>query len=313
MRHRGRIFLLVSLVCTLSACTVVRYADEDAGGDNNGGNNANTKSVDMLIMMDLDRSAANLTSAHADVVGKLIAGLEAQGIAVRKAALAPLYRRAEGVVPILYGLNDETNQFNNLGEAVAFYTYDSGADYLIDAATTDGANLATLGSQLDQRSIYKPEAADPLSRPYFEGAADGFVVVTLSATPRRCGAGAVGCEIDGVAPEDYFTRVNEVGQAQWLELAGGEGLPVDKIYHAAFVTREGIGYDQFYEECTDYPNFPTTLLDVMAPSENVYFERVNERIANRGGHGLAIDLCEAYSGRADFAVGGVVAEIRNML
>ncbi len=304
--------VLIIVALSLSSCTIVRYVDEEDAGNGGGGNNGSSQSVDMLVMMDLDRSAANLTNAHADVVGGLIAGLEAQGILVRKAALAPLYRRAEGVVPIVYGLDDDSNRFENLGAAIAFYTFDDGADFLIDSADDDGANLATLGSQLDQRTIYKPEQADPMARPYFEGAADGFVVVTLSASPRRCDV-SQGCEIDGSSPEDYFTQVDDSGNAAWLELAGGEGVPVDRIYHAAFVTREGMGYDQFYDECTDYPNFPTTLIDVMAPSENIYFESVHDRIANRGGHGTTVDLCEAYSGRADFAIGTVVAEIRQML
>jgi len=149
-----------------------------------------------------------------------------------------------------------------------------------------------------------------MGTPYFEGAADGFIVVTLTASPRRCAFDTSECQIEGQAPADYFTRVDEDGNAEWLELAGGQRLAVDRIYHAAFVTAEGMAYDDFFDECTDYPNFPMTLIDVMAPSTHVYSERVNDRIATRGGHGSTIDLCEAYSGRGDFAIGGVVAEIR---
>lgn len=290
------------------SCTVIRYVDDD-GGTTTG---PPPKEVDMLVMVDLSRGTANLTADYGKILGTVIATLAEQNVAVRQAAMAPLYGRAEGAVPLLYGEPDEDGEFNGFDEAIAFYTYDDGAAYLQSEAAADSENLATLGQELDSRAIYKPTMADTDGTPFFTEPADGFVVLYLSASPRKCSAGEGACAVDGVDPVQYFTNASG-GTVDWLQLAGGASLPVDKVFHGAIVTAENTDYDAFYDQCAAYPNFPIAQLDVMQPSEeNAYFGPFVEGIQNNGGAGEIVDLCEAMSGRGEPAVIGLAAKIRQM-
>jgi hypothetical protein len=226
--------------------------------------------------------------------------------------MAPLYAQAEGAVPLLYGEPDEKGEFGGFDEAIAFYTYDDGAQYLQQESSSDSENLATLGAELNTRALYRPTTADTNATPFFKEPTDGFVVLYLSASPRKCSANGDGCAVGGVDPTTYFTR-SSGGTVDWLKLAGGGSLPKDKVFHGAIVTAEKTDYDTFYDQCSSYPNFPIAQLDVMEPSEDhAYFGPLIEGVQNNGGAGEVIDLCEAMSGRGEPAVIGMAAKIRGM-
>lgn len=292
-----------------TACTIIRYVDDDDGTTTG----PPPKVIDMLVMIDLDRGTANLTPDYGNILGLLSFGLGEQNIQVRRAAMAPLYTRAEGAVPLLYGEGDEDGEFGDFAEAIAFYTYDAGAEYLQDPASSDSANLATLGDELDTRAIYHPTTADTTGAAYFNEPADGFLVVYLSASPRRCDAADATCAVDGQTAADYFTAADENG-LKWLSLAGGASLPADKVFHAAIVTAEGPDYATFYQQCAGQPNFPITKLDVMQSSEeHAYFGPLIDGVKAGGGAGGVVDLCEAMSSRGEPAILGLSAKIRAML
>jgi hypothetical protein len=291
------------------ACTVVRYADDDE----NVVDGPPPRQIDMLVMVDLDRAAANLTPDYGDILGKLAGGLAVQNVEIRRAALAPMYRRAQGTVPLLYGADDPNGEFQDFADAIAFYTWDDGASYLQDSVVSDSSNLATLGAELDSRSIYHPTTADTSGAAYFSGPADGFLVVYLSASARRCAPGEGDCRVDGLTAVEHLSQSGELG-ASWLELAGGTGIAVNKIFHAAIVTPEGPDYSQFYAECSAMANFPVAKLDVMQPSENVsYFGPLVEGINDAGGNAEVVNLCEAMSTKGEVTLLSLSLNIRKML
>lgn len=292
-----------------TACTVVHYVDDDDGSTTG----PLPQVVDMLVMMDLSRGTANLSTEYGTILSTVVVALAEQNVTVRKAGLAPLYARAEGTVPIVYGEGDPDGEFGGFGEAIAFYTYDDGAQYLQDSASSESENLATLGSQLNQRAVYHPTTADGTAVPYYTEPADGFVVLYLTAAPRRCSASQDACNVDGRSAVEHFTRTDGDG-VSFLEFPGGSSLPLGKVFHGAIVTAEKTDYDTFYDMCAAYPNFPVGHLDVMQPSEQTsYYEPLVEGVKSAGGAGEVVDLCEAMSGRAEPALLQLAASIRGML
>lgn len=303
--------VLVLLAMSLTAgCTLIRYRDPPSNDDN--GDGGPPKVVDMLVLIDVDRSAANLTPYYHQTLQTLIMGLALKNVAVRSAALAPLYHRSGEVVPLLYGEGDPRSEFEDFGAAIQFYTYDDGQLFLQSRTDNDGENLATLGLELGQRAIYRPRTADPEARPYFLEAADGFVVVYMTASPRPCAANDEACELDGMSPASYFTRRTD-GVADWLSLGDDTRLPPSKIFHLAVVTAEATGYGDFAERCRGYSGFPATMLDVMEPSPKAYYTQFVDGLMRNGGRGLVVDLCQAMSARGEGTLAGAAAAIRATL
>jgi len=298
-------WIIALLMLTLSGCTIIRYVDPN---ENNNGGTTPPREVDMLVLVDLSRSSANLSSEYARILGALMGGLELQNIDVRKTALAPLERRAGETVPLIYGTGDDESEFRNFAEAIAFFARDGGDLYLTDPASSDGENLALLGMQLDERAIYRPNVADPSGRPYFTEPADGFVVVVLSASPRLCDVGSEGCDLNGMHPGDFFAGNG------WVEFPGGGTLPSNKIFHLYIGTQEGHSdFEAFYDHCKKQPNFPMALIDVLQPSSGRYFGPVAQRLNSKSGEAMSLDLCEVMSMSGEFELGKAVAKIRLML
>lgn len=308
---RAAALLLIALgTYAAVGCTIIRYVDPT---DPDGGTGElQPREIDMLVLVDLDRSAANLTAEYSKILGALSFGLGEQNIEIRKAALAPLYTRSNGAVPLLYGENDDDGDFWSFQEAIAFYAHDGGEDFLQDEVDSDSANLAVLGLELDSRAIYHPNSSDPTAVAYFEAPKDGFLVVYLTASERRCSAGDEACAVDGIDAVQYFSRGDD--QLSWLELPGGEGVAANKVFHAAITTAEGIDYATFFETCSKRPNFPVAKLDVMQPSsEHRYFGPFIDGIRSNGGNGAHVDLCEAMSSQGKVAIGSLALQIRSML
>lgn len=306
MKHLTLLLFLV----TLSGCTVIRYVDNNR---NNGEDGPPPKIVDMLVLVEMERGTANLTEDVGTIIISLQTALQQQKVNIRKTAMAPMYGRSEGVVPILYGEEDEASEFSSFAGAIFFYTQDDGVSYLRDHATADTENLAALGQTLDQRAVYRPTAADPEARAFFDEAADGFIVVHIATSPRRCDASDEACSsVEGMSPVDYFTEQSDGEVADWLSLAAGSGVPKNRIFHAVIATQEGIDYDAFYESCTAFPNFPATKLDVMEPSNNVFFTSFASGIRDRGGEAEFVDICETMSSQGPLALGQLSVKIRGM-
>jgi len=316
MRTLGwlRALLLVVTVgsLALSGCTVIRYVGGDGGGSGGGGAEPEIKKVDLLVQADLRKSASAFQQDYQRILDFLATGLTQEGVEIRRAALAPMYRQSGDTVPLVYGRDEENAEFSNLGEAYTFYTRDDGAEYLTDRSATDGENLAALGLQLDSRAVYHPRSADPDARAYFQPPADGFVVVSLTGSARRCSAESSKCQLDGAKPGVYFTRQDD-GAAEWLNLPGDGGLPVSRIFHVAITTAEGVDHETFYDQCTSQPNFPTARIDFMEHSEKAYFGPLIGQIRDNGGNGRYVDLCRAMSQQGAAIMKSVASDIGRML
>lgn len=304
-------WMIALMMLSLSGCTVIRYVDPNENNSNN--TTRPPRVVDMLVMVDLSRSSANLSGEYAAILSSLIGGLELQNVEVRRTALAPLERRSGETVPLFYGTDDPESEFDNFGTAIAFYAQDGGDVFLTERAGSDGENLALLGMQIDERSIYRPSTSDSSGRPYFTEPGDGFIVVTLSASPRLCDASDSDCQLNDNHPGEYWMTSSAEG-ADWLEFPGGGRLPANKIFHLFIGTQEGQSdFDAFYEHCKEQPNFPMAQIDVLQPSPARYFGPVTDRINGISGEAMNLDLCKVMSLSGEFELGKAVAQIRTML
>jgi hypothetical protein len=308
-RTCGPFSLVFTLILATSSCTIIRYVDNN---DDPKPGELPVKVIDMLVLADMDRSSANLNTTYEGILEGVGAALGKTNVEIRKAAVAPLYRRSADVVPLIFGQHDPAADFADASEALAFYALDNGGMYLTDVADGDGENLATLGITLAERAIYHPITADPDSVPYFLEPADGFLIVTLSASPRKCGHDERECQINGLTPATYFSQRDEDG-ASWIAFPEDASLSHERIFHAVVATEEGVGYEDFYKTCSGYANFPLAKLDVMQPSDKSYFRPFVEGLKRSGSPARFIDLCEAMSSRSLAAFAGLAAEIRKTL
>lgn len=306
-----RIIALLALAAALcSACTIVREPPPENNGENNS-NGGSPPAVDVLVVSQLDPNAAELSGRFEQIVYGLRGALAEREVQVNRLAMAPLHRQADGAVPLLYGEGDEDGEFGTMSEAIIYYGRDNGAEHLRETSSGESENLAALGMQLDQRSIYHASGGDPSGRPYFGEPADGLVVVVLSATERKCGVDDGDCRLDGQSPADYFTAGGE-GGAEWLSLAGGQDLGANRIYHAAFATTEGGDRESFEEGCKARTGFPSTTLDFMAHSPTGYYEDFSRGLRQNGGRGSYIDLCNAFSAEGIVILEALAADIAAM-
>ncbi|MFW5968758.1 MAG: hypothetical protein ACOCV2_14635 [Persicimonas sp.] len=306
-----RLIVLLALAAALcGACTIVR--DPPPENNENNSNGKPPPAVDVLVVSQLDPNAAELSGRFEQIVYGLTGALAEREVKVNRVALAPLYRQAEGAVPLLYGEGDEEAEFESLSDAIVYYGRDEGSESLQDSASGESENLAALGMQLDQRSIYRASSGDPSGQPYFGEPSDGFVVVVLSATERKCGLDDDVCRLDGQSPADYFTAGGE-DNADWLSLAGDEDLGTDKVYHAAFATTEGGDRDSFEEQCEARTGFPSTTLDFMEHSPTGYYEDFTREVRRSGGKASYVDLCDAMAAQGIAIIEGLAADIEGML
>lgn len=309
----GALALLITISMSLGGCTIIRYVDNNEP-DPPEPKVVEPKVVDMLVMVELDRSATSMAESYQQILASLTLTLAEKKITVRRVALAPMYRRTGAAVPLIYGLGDENSEFSNYGEAIFFFANDDGQKYLRDRASADGENLAALGMELDTRPVYHPTTADPDAVPYFTEPSDGFVVVQITAKARTCAYSDAACQLDGTNPGSYFTRSSEQETAGWLQLGGQTGLKKNKIFHLFIATAEETDIDGMISKCERIPDFPAGKLDYMEPSAKSYYEPLAEQIKGQGGKAQYVDLCTAMSTIGGLAtMRSVAASVRQML
>lgn len=284
------------MVCCVAAsgCTVIRYRDPDGGGVTVVP--VEPPVVDVLVLVDLDTSAATFATPYQRLLDSAIAAFEEAGVDVRRVAVAPLAHRVGGAVPLIAGGSpDEID----LAGAIAAYTTGELASFLEPQVDGERSNLLELGAALVARSIYRPTPGSPGSgmltgEAFFEPAEDGWIVVTLSGRAAPCDAGA--CPSAAVEHAGALLLTDpESSTLVWLRLPGEDGLPAGRVFHL-FVTPPEVGdsYTALSSACTARPNFPVGVLDAMQPSE-VYRSEVARGLSAGGGRGSWIDLCGALS------------------
>lgn len=311
--------LVAALCIAMASCTLIRYDDNgDNGGNDNHENGPvlndipiDAPVIDALVMVDLDRGAANIMDAYYQYLALIEHELTERDVYIRNIAVAPLYRQQSQQPALLYGRGAPDNLSPDLSETLEHFVSQDGLAHLDGAVETPGENLAALGANLDRESIFNPETASEEGRAYFDEAEDGFVVFHLTGTTRACGHDDGDCALDGQPPAKYFTDEDgETGQATWLRLPGSTGLSVDDIAHISVVTPEGMDYETFVDTCADQPNFPMAYIDFLEPSEeHEYFGPKMRELDNEGGAGEVVDLCTAFSTRAPNSASRIAGEI----
>lgn len=314
MRAKSIRFLSSSCIAALalfvlSGCTIIRYIE--GNNDDNNTDPPPPKIVDVLVMVELDRTTVQLAEEYQTILLGLGTGLGKANVQMRRVAMAPMYRRSGAAVPLIYGEGDASADFSSYAEAITFFAQDDGQRYLRDETDTDGENLAAVGLELGTRAIYHPRTADTSAEAYFTTPADGFIVLQLTARARECAYDEASCQLEGVPAAEYFTRGD--GDADWLELASGQGLPADKIFFVNVATAEDVDEDAFVKKCERSPGFPAAKLDYIEPSPNVYYKELSQQLGRNGGWGKFIDLCDAMGLNSVNILGSTGAEIGQKL
>lgn len=293
----------------MPGCTIIRYVDNNENNQNN--NTPDPKVVDMLVMVELNRSTVSLAADYQKVIGELVAGLALKNVTVRKIALAPMYRRTGEAVPLIYGFGDDDAEFGSYAEAIVFFANDDGQRYLTVRSDADGKNLADLGRTLDTRPIYHPTTADGEGRPYFTEPADGFIVLSLTAKARSCGYDDAGCRLSGQEPAAYLTAEDANG-LEWLTFSGGAQLPRERVFHLSVATSERLSGGEFDAFCEGQQGFPAAKLDFIEPSALSYYEPLTSKLKDRDAPARYVDLCVAMSLTGTVEIASAAGEIAGM-
>ena len=297
-----RIAASFALLLSTIACTVIRDGDDDDDGGDGPPVVVDPPPpavVDLLVVVDLDPSATNLAAAHAQVVGSLVGALSGAGVEVRRSAVAPLHERVGATVPLL-GSGDE------LGTLIQRFSTGDGAAFLVDGGEADYANLLALGPTLADAPLYASDTLPEAGQAYFEPPEDGFVVIVLGALAARCGSAP--CDAAALEVAAGLTATNGAGDAAWLDLPGDEGLSPGRIVHVLITPPEVDSHAALAESCRARPNFPTALLDFMAPSPP-FHSQVATAIVSAGGRARWVDYCGVLSSQGDAITAEAAATI----
>ncbi len=297
----------ILLFAAVGSCTVVVEEPCDPNGSN-GLPGGGVPTVDMLVMIDLQRGSAQLATLYEALIEGLEFALTERDVALRQIGLAPLHHRSGTNVPLIHGTQAES-PFSSMTEAILYYATE-GASLLSESPGGELDNLAAIGTNLNQKAIHDPFAQAPLPTPYFLEPADGLIVLVISANERRCASNEPACQIEGLNPADHFTREDDNG-ARWLNMPGGS-LPANRIFHLALVTSEIDDFDRFASECLSKPNFPQGVIDAMQPGGTPFYGPFVQDVRSNGGRGGMEDLCSVLSTSAPIHLFRLAQDIRNM-
>lgn len=295
-RSRGlRLAASGALLFATLACTVVRDGDgDDDAGPPMVSPPGDPVEVDLLIMADVTASSAHLAYHYSEIVGAIENGIAQTGVRVRQRAVAPLRHRVGGGVPLL-GADD-------VAGLVQLYSTGEGAPFLVDPGADDYANVLALGAELASEPLYGSTTGEA----FFQPAADAFVVIMVSGLAARC-EGSCETRASGVA--SALTATDASGNVAWLTLPGGTGLGPRRVVHVLVTSPEvGASHAAMVQACSARPNFPTSVLDFMAPSPE-FHSNVAQAIEASGGRARWVDFCGMVSSQQM----GLAREIGNVV
>jgi hypothetical protein len=159
-----------------------------------------------------------------------------------------------------------------------------------DGQTSEAQNVIEFGRGLNAAAL-PPELGGIDRSAFFAVPRDLFIVVYLQPLPRRCALGSADCLVDGRSPADIFLDTNPDGGASWLTFSSGSIRP-EQVVQVAIATSEGKSESDFTTACSALPGFPRNLLDVMAPSPNLFFTPLDGALnAAHPGTGQSADFC----------------------
>jgi hypothetical protein len=288
----------------------------------------------VLVVANLERSAANLADKYALILGGLQTYLDSVGLHVQNMGLIATYgdhfgprlllgrRAGEPQNPILEGLiaqavanGTSVTDYDHLlpqiatglanisdGDLpIALRLFAASGNFDGDGETSEAKNLIDFGRGLDDE-VLSPIQGGLQRSALFDMPRDLFIVIYLQALPRRCAMDSANCLVDGRRPSDIFTETDGNGAAAWLKFAG-TGISPKRVLHVAIATAEGESLSAFRDRCGKVPGFPKTLFDVMSPSPNAYFKPLTDALnAANAGTGSRGDFCELIGQNPELAV-----------
>jgi hypothetical protein len=156
--------------------------------------------------------------------------------------------------------------------------------------TNEGEGVIRTGTHLVEAHL-PPDLGGLDGAAFFDRPRSLFMVIYLQPLARKCAMSSTDCQVDGRSPADIFTEANADGTAAWLHFANG-GIPISQVVHVAIDTKEGETPDAFRTRCKAVNGFPANLLDVMEPSQPLYFDPLVSALNTaHKGTGQAGDLC----------------------
>jgi hypothetical protein len=300
MRRR---LLTLAVLLTASCMVIIHDPKVDRGGKR-------TLHAQLLVLVNLDASAANMAKAYGKLVQQLQLALALQTprIWIDTRAILPLNRTVGGSPRLIYAeqvadpsATATPGSMTGGSHAQALGSTDGGLptidpskvpasglgdpnvmaqvlqaalqqQYLVeDPNRSEQQNLAEFGLMIGQQVVYQPDGTDVSAVPVFAAPENLFIVLTLNHLRRPCGVNDVACQLGGQSPMAYFSATDLSGNALWLNFGPGASLPLSHIFHLAITTQEGVQGEDFYTRCSKQPGFPADYVDLIEPSPAAYY------------------------------------------
>lgn len=299
--------MLTTLVAT--GCTVIRNGNGEEGGTTGGGvsptpvagmeaGNGSSQpeedpvNVDVLVLLPLDQSS--VVDYYPQLISQVMLSMETVALVPRKVAIAPMYRRLGNEAPILWGKDDPESEFNSYVDVIDYYSSDDGISMFEDQPEyQDGQNLLNLGARLGMRSVFHPTTPADEGRYYFDEVPAGLVVLWINPFERRCDVSQ--CQNEQGLLVDQLVARDDNGNAAWLHLAGGAGLPAERVFHLFIATAETTDEESFFSACESTAGFPSELFDSISSSPLELYSKLQNRLDRAMIPHDEIDFCDAFS------------------
>jgi hypothetical protein len=215
----------------------------------------------------------------------------------------------DGLLPVIAGA---LGNIDDEDLPIALGLLASSGNFDGDGETSEAKNLIEFGRGLNDEAL-SPLQGGILRSALFDKPRSLFIVVYLQPLPRRCAMDSANCLVGGRRPTDIFTEKAADDTAAWLKFAG-EGISPQRVLHVSIATTENEGIDTFHTRCGKVEGFPKTLFDVMAPSQNAYFEPLTDALnAANPGTGSRGDFCELIGHDPELAVKKLGNSVANLL
>jgi hypothetical protein len=261
--------------------------------------------LQLLMTVNLPRSAVNLAPSYSDLHDALVAGFATNGAVVDEEAAAPLYREAR----LLWGQSESVHPTVDLAGTLRAAADSGRFESPAPGSAPEQLVLAQLGATLPELTV-PPELVGGQSAPLWGPPLDGLVVVTVHSTRRLCALDDAGCVLAGQAPPDFFAGVRPDGTVGWLAPpGGGAGFALARVVFLDIVTGEDETPSDFRARCAAVPGFSRTLLDDMEPSPPIYYRALATALGGRSVLVLSVDLCEALGTAGPGKLAAVTATI----
>jgi len=290
--------------------------------------------VSVLVVANLERSSANLADRYAAILGGLGTYLQQVGLQIENMGLIATYgdhygprlllgQRADAAPSpslqlilsaalqgsttvqdydhLLPYIGSTLGNVSNDDLPIALRLLAGSGNFDGDGETSEAKNVIEFGRGLNGEALSPIQGGIERSA-LFDRPRDLFIVLYLQPLSRRCTLAGADCQVDGRSPADIFTEKKSDDTAAWLNF-NGTGILPQKVLHVAIATSELEDLDSFRARCSKVPGFPTTLFDVMAPSQNAYFTPLAMALnsANRGTASKG-DFCELIGQKPEAAI-----------